>query len=77
MKLIKVISDFLDLNILLKCVKNFVLMVEKYNFLYVLVEKFFIWIIVFILKCSFFYYNINYIFLCFEDCNYGLILVYL
>ena len=54
MKLIKVTSDSLDLNTLLKRAKNSVLTVEKHNFSHVLVEKPFTRIIAFILKCSFF-----------------------
>ena len=39
MKLIKVTSDSLDLNTLLKRAKNSVLTVEKHNFSHVLVKK--------------------------------------
>lgn len=39
MNLIKVTSDSLDLNTLLKRAKNSVLTVEKHNFSHVLVEK--------------------------------------
>ena len=77
MKLIKVTSDSLDLNTLLKRARNSVLTVGKQNFSHLLVEKPFTRIIAFILKCSFFYLNTNYIFSCFEDCNYGPILAYL
>lgn len=77
MKLIKVTSDSLDLNTLLKRAKNSVLTVEKHNFSHVLVEKAFYPNNCFHFKMQFFYHNINYIFSCFEDCNYGPILVYL
>lgn len=77
MKLIKVTSDSLDLNTLLKRAKNSVSTVEKHNFSHVLVEKAFYANNCFHFKCSFFYHNINYIFSCFEDCNYGPILAYL
>ena len=77
MKLIKVTSDSLDLNTLLKRAKNSVLTVEKQNFSHVLVEKAFYPNNCFHFKMQFFYHNINYIFSCFEDCNYGPILAYL